>query len=446
MRSDLIRTRFWALMAIFTLGLLLVPLHQAVQAESPKQVFMIPVKHGIERGLESFLQRALTQATAQGADTIVLDIDTPGGEIGAAGEIGRLVRETPAKIVAYIDNQAFSAGTYIALNADQIVMTPGSSMGAAAPIDMQGNAAGVKVISAWSEMMVGAAKMNNRNPEIARAMVEIDKEIPGVKSKGTVLSLEAAKAFEVGYADQLVKDKTELYRFLGVAEAEVKKIEPTLSEKVARFVTSPSVMSVLFIIGLVGLVVEVFVPGFGVFGTISLLSFGLYFFGHYVAGFASWLHIGLFLLGILLLILEIFLPGAIVGILGFISLVSGIVLSAYDTQQGAVSLGIAVVIAVIVGYILAKYFGHKGLWNKFILETEQRNAEGYVAPKDQRNLLNQQGIALTPLRPAGIVRVGAKRVDAVSAGGFIAAGTPVEVVQVEGTRVVVQEQNLNQKE
>lgn len=446
MRSRPIRLIAWASIALFSLALLLVPLQQAVQAETAKHVVVIPVKHGIERGLESFLQRALTDAEQQGAEIIVLDIDTPGGEIDAAGNIGRMIREAGGKVVAYIDNQAFSAGTYIALNADQIVMTPGSSMGAAAPITMNGNAAEVKVISAWSEMMVGAAKMNHRNPEIARAMVEIDQDFPGIKSKGTVLSLDATKALELGYADKIVKDKQELFQFLGVQEADVQQIEPTLSEKVARIVTSPTVMGALFIIGLVGMVVELFVPGFGVFGTVGILSFGLYFFGHYVAGFANWLDIGLFVLGVVLMFLEIFLPGAIIGILGFICLVSGIVLAAYNTEQGVISLGLAVVVAIIVGFLLAKYFGHRGLWNKFVLQTEQHNTEGYVAPKDQRRFLNQTGTALTPLRPAGIVRIHGERVDAVSAGDFIAAGSPIVVVQVEGTRVVVSVQEMNMKE
>ncbi|MCG6197448.1 nodulation protein NfeD, partial [Anoxybacillus sp. LAT_38] len=118
----------------------------------------------------------------------------------------------------------------------------------------------------------------------------------------------------------------------GVKADELETIEPTVGERVARFVTSPVVMSLLLIIGLVGIVVELFAPGFGVAGTISLCAFGLYFFGHYVAGFANWLHIGLFVLGILLMILEIFVPGAIVGALGFVSIVTGLVMAAYDTQ------------------------------------------------------------------------------------------------------------------
>ncbi|WP_425623233.1 NfeD family protein [Brevibacillus borstelensis] len=302
----------------------------------------------------------------------------------------------------------------------------------------------MKLISGWSEKMAQAAALNGRNEEVARAMVEIDKEYPGLKGKGTVLSLGAERAKELGYADQVVSGKAELLSYLGVQADSLQTIEPTVGERVARVVTSPVVMSLLLIVGLVGIVVELFAPGFGVAGTISLCAFGLYFFGHYVAGFATWLHIALFVLGILLMIMEIFLPGGIVGAIGFISIVTGLIMAAYDTQQGLASLGIAVLVTVIVMLILIKKYGIKGLFSKFILGEVQRNEAGYVAPKDQRDLLNKNGVALTPLRPAGVVKIDGKRIDAVSAGGFIAAGSQIVVSQVEGTRVVVQE--IDQKE
>lgn len=411
----------------------------AAGAKSYEKAVWVPVEHQIEQGLETFLERAFSEAETAGADLVILDINTPGGEIGAADAIGQLIRQSPIHVVAYIDNQAFSAGTYIALNANEIVMTPGSSIGAAAPIDLAGNAADVKTISGWSEKMAQAAALNNRNTDIARAMVEIDREFPGLKEKGTVLSLGADRAQELGYADQIVANKNELYTYLGVQADRVQEINPTMGERIARFVTSPVVMSMLLIIGLLGIVVELFAPGFGIAGTVSLCAFGLYFFGHYVAGFASWLHIGLFLLGILLMIMEVFLPGGIVGAIGFISIVTGLIMAAYDTQQGLASLGIAALITAIVTFLLIKKYGLKKLFNKFILGDVQRNEAGYVAPKDQRDLLEKTGVALTPLRPAGVVRIDGKRIDAVSVGAFIAAGTSVMVVQVEGTRVVVQE-------
>jgi len=410
-----------------------------VAAAPYQKVYVIPVKQGIERGLEAFLERAFREVTEMGADLIILHINTPGGEVNAAANIGKMVRESKVPTVAYIDQQAFSAGTYIALNAGKIIMTRGSSIGAATPIDLQGNAASAKFVSAWSEQVAAAAKLHNRNPEIARAMVEIDREIPGVKEKGKVLSLDAEEASKVGYAEKIVANQAELYAYLGVTAADVYEVQPTVAEKIARFVTSPTVMSLLLIIGLIGIMAELFVPGFGIPGTVGILSFAVYFFGHYVAGFASVLHIGLFVVGILLLIMEIFIPGGIIGMIGFLSIASSLVLAAYDSTQGLASLGIAACVTAIAGFILFKTYGLKKLWNIFVLTEEQQNETGYVAPKDQRELIGQTGQALTPLRPSGVVKIAGKRVDAVSAGGFIAAGTQISVVQVEGARVVVQE-------
>ncbi|MGG4450942.1 NfeD family protein [Brevibacillus porteri] len=437
-----VRLLFSLLCLIMGMTMLLAP--ASTTAQTYQKAVWIPVDSTIERGLESFLERAFADAQEQQADLVILHINTPGGEVNAADQIGQLIRQAPMHVIAYIDNQAFSAGTYIALNANEIIMTPGSSMGAAAPIDLAGNAADIKFISGWSNKMKAAAELNKRNPDVARAMVEIDTEFPGLKPKGTVLSLDAQQAKQLGYADDVVSNKEALLKKLSIQPDSLQAIEPTGGELVARWVTSPIVMSLLLIIGLGGIVVELFAPGFGVAGTISLVSFSLYFFGHYVAGFANWLHIGLFAIGILLMLLEIFLPGGIVGAIGFVSIVTGLVMAAYDTQQGLASLGIAALITAIVTFMLVKKYGVKGLFNKFILGDTQRNEEGYVAPRDQRELEGKSGIALTTLRPAGVVKVEGKRVDAVSVGGFIEAGTAITVVQVEGTRIVVAE--LEQKE
>ncbi|MGG1209160.1 nodulation protein NfeD [Brevibacillus formosus] len=436
------RLLFSLLCLIMGMTMLLAP--ASTTAKTYQKAVWIPVDSTIERGLESFLHRAFADAQKQQADLVILHINTPGGEVNAADQIGQLIRQAPMHVIAYIDNQAFSAGTYIALNANEIIMTPGSSMGAAAPIDLAGNAADIKFISGWSNKMKAAAELNNRNPDVARAMVEIDTEFPGLKPKGTVLSLDAQQAKQLGYADDVVSNKEELLKKLGIQPDTLQAIEPTGGELVARWVTSPIVMSLLLIIGLGGIVVELFAPGFGVAGTISLFAFSLYFFGHYVAGFANWLHIGLFVIGILLMLLEIFLPGGIVGAIGFISIVTGLVMAAYDTQQGLASLGVAALITAIVTFLLVKKYGVKGLFNKFVLGETQSNEEGYIAPRDQRELEGKSGIALTPLRPAGVVKVEGKRVDAVSVGGYIEAGTAITVVQVEGTRIVVAELELKE--
>jgi membrane-bound serine protease (ClpP class) len=222
--------------------------------------------------------------------------------------------------------------------------------------------------------------------------------------------------------------------------------EAATGQSIASVVTHPYMLSILFTIGLVGFTIELFAPGRGVGGIVGLLAFALYFYGHVVAGYASMMHIGLFLIGVVLLLMELAVPGGIIGTLGFISLVGGLVLAADDTGQGLVSLGIAVVIAAMVAYVLYRYFGMRGLWHKFVLTDQQQNEAGFVAVKNQRDLIGRTGVTLTSLRPAGLVQIGDRRIDAVSMGNFIAQGTTVAVVQVEGARVVVQEQERDRKE
>ncbi|QOT00931.1 nodulation protein NfeD [Brevibacterium sp. JNUCC-42] len=442
MRQRLAFTRMFAFMLaliMFAGGMLAwTAWSQPVEAAG-KRVFYVPVEQDIERGLESFLRRAIQEANEQRADVVILDINTPGGDVVSAGNIGALIRSAPMKVIAYINNQAFSAGTYIALNANEIVMEPGSSIGAAAPIDVQGNAASIKITSGWAQMMEEAAKLNGRDASVAKAMVFIDEDFAGLKKKGEILSLGAEEAQRLGYADKIVRSKAELFQYVGVNESEIIHISPTPTEKVARFVTNPVVLSCLLLIGMLGVIIELFAPGFGVAGIIGILSFTLYFFGHFVAGFANWLDIGLFIIGVILMILEIFLPGGIVGFLGFASMSTGLVLAAYDTKQGLTSLGIAAIITLIVAFILAKYFGMRGTWSKFVLKEEQHKDIGYVAPKNQNNLLGKTGVALTTLRPAGVILIDEQRIDAVSVGGYVTSGSAVKVVQVEGARIVVQE-------
>jgi len=411
-----------------------------VQADTTQVVYQIPVKQGVEQGLYAFLQRAFAEVNQNGADLVLLEIDTPGGEVGAAGEIGELIRKQEIPVVAYVADEAFSAGTYIALNCDYIMMSPGSAIGAAAPIDLAGNMAEQKFVAAWTKKMASAAQINQRDPKIAEAMVNPDVVIPGLSEKGKILALDPVKAHEVGYSEGTAKTVEEALAHLGYEDAKVFSVEPTAGEKVARFVTSPFIIPLLLTIGIVGIVIEILTPGFGFPGILGTASLSLYFFGHYIAGFADMLHIILFFLGLILLLIEMFVPSfGILGILGILSVISGIVMSSYDTAYGFKSLGIAFIVTVIVSFIVIKYFGHRGIWNKFILKDQQKNEEGYVSQTDWSNLLGTEGITKTKLRPSGTAEINGQLVDVISEGSFIEQGKKIRVVKVEGTRVVVRQ-------
>lgn len=420
-----------------------VMLGQFVQsAEEGKTglVYWIPLNQTIEQGLTAYLERTFAEAEEAAADAIVIEMDTLGGEVNAALEIGKLISHSDIPVTMFIKGEAISAGSYIALNAETILMTPSSAIGAAEPRLITGETADPKTVAVWTSNMRAAAESHGRDPDIAAAMVDRDIEIEGLTEKGDLVSLSANQAVEHGMADKIVNNQQDVLDEIGYPDANVTEMDLTPAERLARFFTSPFVVPILFLIGLIGIGIELFTPGFGLFGTIGLLAFGLYFFGHFVAGFAGFETIALFIAGIILMIIELFIPGfGIFGILGLISLMAGVVMAAYDAVFGLGALLIAMVVSVITLAVLARFLGLRGTWRKFVLTDQQQNETGYVSSRSYKELEGKLGTTITPLRPAGAMLLEGKRYDVVSEGGFIAANRPVVVLQVEGNRVVVRQ-------
>lgn len=150
--------------------------------------------------------------------------------------------------------------------------------------------------------------------------------------------------------------------------------------------------------------------------------------------------IGLLATGFILLFIEVFVvPGVnVFGVLGFLSLLTGIVYAYVRLGAGAaLALGAwtALATAVLVWLVL-----RNRAWQRLVLHRGNTTQEGYSAtPADLADLAGQTGPALTPLRPSGRARFGERIVDVVSQGTFIGRGTPVVVLEVVGARVVVQE-------
>ncbi len=217
------------------------------------------------------------------------------------------------------------------------------------------------------------------------------------------------------------------------------------AEKLADFLTGPVVRTLLFAIGFAGVAIAMIVPGLGVPGIAGIAAFALYFYGNFVTGSAGVEDILLFVIGIVLLASELFVPSfGILAALGTTSLIAGAALAAQDPKEAILSLVIAAIAAGIVVYFVARRFRHRGVWNKFILRDRLTTEEGYVSTADKKSLLGAHGAAITPLRPAGTANIGGRRIDVVTSGEFIASGTDIEVIEVEGMRVVVQRREENQ--
>lgn len=410
------------------------------KAENEK-ILIVPIEETVEKGLYAFLNRAVQTAEEENASAIIFEINTPGGAVDAAGQIGRLLTSTNIKTISFVNKQALSAGAYIALNTDEIYMVPGSTMGSAAIIDQQGNAAGKKAESYWFAAMQSAAAQTDRDPVYALAMADESVDLPDLGApKGKLLTLTAEQAKEVGYSEGTVDSRAELLKVLGFEGADIQTIDESFAEKVARFITHPVVIPILLSIGSLGLVLELYSPGFGIPGLMGLSALLLFFYGHMVAGLAGYETLILFVIGIGLIIAEFFLPGGIAGIAGIAAVLGSLFLAADNAAHMGMSILIAMGVSILASILMIKVFGKKMKFFKKIILTDSTNTEkGYISNKSRLELLGHEGYALTALRPSGTVVIGDERIDVVSEGGFILKGAKIKVVKAEGSRIVVRE-------
>lgn len=406
-----------------------------------KLVYVIPIEREVERGLEAFLKRTTNEAIESNADHIIFEINTPGGRVDSAGQIAELLQGLEIPNTSFIVNEALSAGSYIALNTDTIYFRPHATMGASGVITGDGNAADEKAQSAWLAAMRSAAESKGRDPLYAAAMADPSIDLPEYGApEGKYLTLGPNEAVEVGYAEGIVNHRTELLAELDLTNATIVETETTLAEEVARFLTHPTVIPILLSIASLGLVLELYSPGFGIPGTMGIIALILFFYGHIVAGLAGMEAIILLVVGIILIVLEFFLPGGIAGLLGIGAVLGSLFMSGYDLGHMALSISISFIIAVIAAIFLYRRIGaDKGLFRHIILKDQTTTELGYVSSVNRLELIGMEGVALTPLRPSGTGSFGDEYIDIVSEGSFIDKGKKIKITKVEGMRIVVRE-------
>jgi membrane-bound serine protease (ClpP class) len=184
-------------------------------------------------------------------------------------------------------------------------------------------------------------------------------------------------------------------------------------------------------------------------GTIGILSLGLFFWGHWIVQLAGWEELLLVAVGVALLAVEVFLiPGfTVAGVAGIVALVAGLGLTLVGAGATGntivVALGrvaLSVLLALAGGLALLRLLPRLPFGRRLVLRTGEDSTLGYVSPPESdRQWLGRAGTALSPLRPAGIAEIDGARVDVVSDGGFIEAGTPILVSRVDGNRIVVRQ-------
>jgi len=418
-------------------------------------VVVFPMTGTIDLGLSAFLERALLDAGD--ARLFIVDINTFGGRVDAAVQIRDRLMETEIPTVAYIHPRAISAGALIALSCDVIVVAPGSSIGAATPIHIEGGEAtpvDKKFVSYLRGEFRSTAEAQGRDGAIAEAMVDADVVVEELVTGEELLTMDEGQTLEHGIADFRAETLGEVLTTLHLTEAVQSKPEISWAEGLVRFLTDPVVGGLLMSLGMLGLVVEIWSPGIGLPGAVGVTCLALFFFGHFMTHLAGIEEIVLIGIGAILLMVEIFIiPGfGVAGIAGIAVIALGLLLAivgldlSVSMQTGFIWTALLRVLASLgvtamcfMGFLYL--FPDSRLANRLVLREKvgkgatRRTTETKQPEED--SLLGLVGVAASDLRPAGIVHFDERRVDVVTEGDYVVKGAEVKVIDVSGNRVMV---------
>ena len=431
------------------------------------QIYKISIEGTIDLGLPPYIERSIKDAEANGASAIIFEINTFGGRVDAATQIKDAILGTEILSVAYINRRAISAGALISLSCEKIYMSGGGLIGAATAVDMSGKKGSEKVISFMREEMASTAEKRGRNKEIARGMVDEElkfsfllingdsikvEDIEGRK-EGKLISLTTEQALKYKIADETVENIDELIENLGYSLDNVSIVSSNenWSEDIVRFLTNPVVSSLLTTFGFLGILFELQSPGWGIPGIVGLTCLILSLSTSYIAKLATMSDLIYMFSGISLVILEVLvIPGfGIVGIAGFflilyslyLLLIPDIPVGGEVLDQAMDGFTIGIVGAIIGLYFFGKMMLKTKFWKDLTSPYSQKKEDGFTNSFGWESFVGEKGLTDTDLRPSGWIVIKDKRLFALTEGTFIEKGVSVEILSVEGNRIVVRETN-----
>jgi membrane-bound serine protease (ClpP class) len=397
-------------------------------------------------------EKAFRNATEQKANVVLIRMNTYGGMVDFADSIRTKILESPLKTMVFIDNNAASAGALIAIACDKIYMRKGASIGAASVVNPKGEVLPEKYQSYMRGLMRATAEAKKRNPKIAEAFVDPNVEVPDINPKGQVLTLTTSEAIKVGYCGGEVNSMEEVLKAEGISNYTIVNHQETFIDKAITFLINPALSGILILLIIGGIYFEMQAPGIGFALLVSIVAGLLYFAPLYLEGLAANWEIALFIVGLILLALEIFvIPGfGIAGISGLIFIICGLALSLvmndyFDfTITGSERFAnafILVAASMIGSIVLCVVFGKSllktNVFQRLVLQDEQRSQMGYVAGRQREDLLSKTGIAKTDMRPSGKIEIDGRWYDAVALDGFITRGSEITVEKQENYNVFV---------
>jgi membrane-bound serine protease (ClpP class) len=423
---------------------LLSALTIAAGGAAAAHVNVVTIAGSINPASSDYIQQAIHRSEAEGAEAVLLELDTPGGLLASTKDIIQAMLNAKVPVVVFVTPQgawAASAGTFITLAGHVAAMAPGTSIGAASPVSATGgggeqnekserrNAAEEKAEKFTTAFIESIAKQRKRN--VAWAM-------RAVREAEAITQDEALK---IGVIDLVADDRADLLRQLegrevelvgakrklAVAGAELRQIEMTPLTRFFNFLASPDVAVLLVMAGLLGLYLEFQQPGMILPGVAGLLCLVVAAIAFQILPF-SWVGLLLLLLGLALIAAELFVTSYGVlfaaGIACF--LIGGSMLFDMPQLSDLTVSFWSVLVPTVTAFALAAGFVIYAVGRTLV------RAQTVGVPE----LIGSVGKCATKLAPEGKIFIRGEYWDA-RADEEIPAGARVEVTAVEGMRLRV---------
>jgi membrane-bound serine protease (ClpP class) len=412
--------RISASLALFAGLVFLAPV-----ARAQHEVVVLPYAGPISPASAEFIERGIADAEARNAAAVILELDTPGGLDSSMRRIVQREMNARVPVIVFVaprGARAASAGCIIALGADVIAMAPGTNIGAAHPVYASGGAVSDKIVNDSAAYAVALADVQQHNGLWAAQAVRDS------------VSASAQEALSLHVIDVIADDLPQLLTAvdgrtwhrgnsdtkLSLAGAQTVRIEMDLREKALGVLTEPTVAYLLFLLGALAIVMEIFAPHGYVTGTIGLAAVLLALVG--LANLPVQLSgLALLLIGMTLLGLELKITShGVLTLLGLVAFVFGSLLLLPRIPGYRISL-------FAIGTVTLVWVVMLGAVVRVVLRS--RHAPVLMGAQ---SVTGRVGVAKTELAPRGVVLVGGEDWDAIAEAPPIPRGERISVVSVDG--------------
>lgn len=451
---------------------------------------LLKLEGTIDGRMHQYVLRRIKQARDLGSNLVFVEVDSTTGDETAANNIAIALKEWPeAKKVAWVKNHATGPAVLVLFGCDELMMGPAAVVGDFAVDNAtdddyraladnavsvaEGSKFPLALVRGVIDPNVAVFQVRNRDsPALTSFKTSEELEQPEIremwidpkpiKEVAVRLTMDGTKAESLDFASGIVGTQDELTSRYDVG-GQVIVLQPGWVDALVDGLTSVGGTVFLLVVGMFCLYIEFQIPGFGVAGLVSAICFVLFFWSRYLSETANSLEITMFLLGITFIAVELFVvPGfTITGMAGVALLFGSLLLASQsfalpttESERRQLMTNGVVLLSSFVLFIgaavtLGRFFPRVPMFSRLILappgeaapdEDLFADGEGHE-PSPYQALLGRQGVAASPLRPAGRMLFDERYFDVVTRGEFIDTGAPVRVVAVFQNRIVVEAAN-----